>query len=92
MSDIKKRFLVIGVIQSKNNKKYYASGRMWSTDKLCWIGSKNKDGSWGDQLVEIPITSYQKLKEKIETCAAVLVDAECVGYNDYNFPIWSLKV
>ena len=80
MSDIKKRFLVIGVIQSKNNGKYYASGRMWSTDKLCWIGSKNKDGSWGDQLIEIPINSFQKLKEKIVTHTFSIYKNCCTGY------------
>ena len=92
MADVTKKFLVICVIQSKNNGKYYASGRMWSTDKKLWMGSKSKDGSWGDQLIELQVSQYNKLKEKVEACQAIITDAEIVGYNDYNFPIWSLKL
>lgn len=92
MDKIEKKFLVIGVMQSKNNGKYYATGRMWSADKKLWLGSKNKDGAWGDQLVEISVSQHNKLKEKIETCQAVIVEAEVSGYNDFNFPIWALKL
>lgn len=92
MSD-KKRFLVIGVLQSQKNSKYYASGRFWSTDKHAWLGQKNrKTESYGDALVEISEDIYQILSQKVYSGSAVIVDAVVDGFNDFNFPIWSLQI
>lgn len=91
MSEISKKFLVIGVLVSKKNSKMYASGRMWSPDRKMWIGSKSGE-TWGDQMIEIPEETYAKLKSQIEACKVVICDAVSVGFNDFNFPIWSLKL
>lgn len=92
MQDVTKKFLVIGTLQSTKNSKYYITGRMWSIEKKAWLGSKRNDGTWGDQLIEVEVMQYNKLKEKIETCTALVVDAVVSGYNDFNFPIWSIKL
>lgn len=90
MGDTRK-FLVLGLIKSKNNGKNYAVGRMWSEEHKKWNQTKNSDGSYGDRLIEVPDAFYNKLLKTYETGSVIIADAYIKGHNDFDYPVWALK-
>ena len=85
---MKKKFLVLKVVASKNGK-FYAVGRYASGSKPEWVQQKNGD-SWGDAMIEITEAQANKISPKILN--GCILDAEVTGFNDYNFPIYTLSV
>lgn len=85
---MKKKFLVLKVVASKTGK-FYAVGRFASQTKSEWVQQKNGE-SWGDSMIEISQAQADKITPKILNAA--IYDAEVTGFNDYNFPIYTLAV
>lgn len=85
---MKKKYLVLKVVASKNGK-FYAVGRFASQTKNEWVQQKNGD-SWGDSMIEITQAQADKISPKI--LSGSIYEAEVTGFNDYNFPIYTLSV
>lgn len=90
-NEMTKKFLIINTIKGKEGTKYYVSGKMWSEDRRRWADQRQKEG-FGDYLIEVTAAEFNKLNDMLTEPKAFVVDAYVKSYNDYNYPIWALKI